>query len=167
MHYLESIKQNAVIKQLLKIRYISLIAVFFTLLNSLVFMAAGVYESVKGYKMFLEHGVSDEHRPGVYVLKGLDLFLVSMVFMIFGLGILRIFTHHKQDEQDLPGWLKIDNFKQLKVLLWETIIVTMVVFCFTEMATSRTALTLNSLFMPGVILLLTIALALMKRQDKH
>lgn len=155
------------IKKLLKIRYISLIAVLFTLLNSIMFLAAGVYESVQGYIMFFQHGLSEEHRPGVYVLKGLDLFLVSMVFMIFALGMMRIFTHHHEDDSDLPNWLKIDNFKELKVLLWETIVVTLVVFAFTEIATSKKALGWEALIMPGVILLLTIGLVLMRKQDKH
>jgi uncharacterized membrane protein YqhA len=130
-------------------------------------MIAGVYESVQGYIVFFQHGLSEEHRPGVYILKGLDLFLVSMVFMIFALGMMRIFTHHHEGDSDLPTWLRIDNFKELKILLWETIIVTLVVFAFTEIATSKKSLGWEALVMPGIILILTLGLVLMKRQDKH
>ncbi len=155
------------IQKLLKIRYIFLVAVFFTLLNSLVFLAAGVYESIKGYSLFIKHGVSEEIRPGLYVLQGLDLFLVSMVFMIFGLGIIRIFTHHDQDDKNLPGWLRFDSFKELKILLWETIIVTLVVFAFTEIVTSRKSLSWSALIMPSVVVILALGLLLIKRQEKH
>ena len=100
-------------------------------------------------------------------MKGLDLFLVSMVFLIFALGIMRIFTHYKTSDEDLPGWLRINDFKELKILLWETVIVTLVVFTLTELVNSKQSLKTDALIMPGVILLLTVSLFLMKKNDKH
>ena len=73
----------------------------------------------------------EEHKPGLQILKGLDLFLVSIVFMILGLGILKIFVFSHMPFTDLPDWLNIKNFKELKILLWETILVTLVVFSLT------------------------------------
>lgn len=154
------------INKILWFRYVFLIAVFFTLLNSLFFLAAGVLESVQGYKIFLQHGLKGEERPGVYFLAGLDLFLVSMVFLIFALGILNIFIHYHKVDENLPDWLKIANFKELKILLWETVLVTLVVFTLTEIGTSRESLKWDSLILPGIILLLTLSLYLMKRNDK-
>ena len=153
--------------KILRVRYVFLIAVIFTLLNSLFFLVVGVIESIHGYMLFYEHGLEGEHRPGVYLLKGLDLFLVSMVFLIFALGIMRIFTHYHSNDENLPGWLRINDFKELKILLWETVIVTLVIFTLTEIITSKQSLKPDALILPGVILILTVSLFLMKRNDKH
>jgi len=154
------------IKKILRFRYVFLIAVFFTLLNSLFFLVSGVINSLHGYKIFLQQGIKGEEHPGLYLLEGLDLFLVSMVFMIFGLGIMRIFTHYNDTDENLPSWIKIESFKELKILLWETILVTLVVFELTEIVTIKQSLKWDSLILPGIILLLTLSLYLMKRNDK-
>jgi uncharacterized membrane protein YqhA len=121
---------------------------------------------VHGYKIFLEDGLNGEERPGVFLLHGLDLFLVSMVFLIFGLGILSIFINYHKVDGNLPDWLKIENFKGLKILLWETVLVTLVVFSFTGIISSKESLQWNALILPGIILILTIGLFLMKRSQK-
>lgn len=155
------------INKILRFRYVYLIAVVFTLFNSLFFLIAGVLESLHGYKIFFEYGLKGEERPGAYLLGGLDLFLVSMVFLIFALGILSIFINYHKADENLPDWLKITNFKGLKILLWETVLVTLVVFSFTRILTSKESLQWGALILPGVILILTLALFLMKRSEKH
>jgi uncharacterized membrane protein YqhA len=127
-------------------------------------MFGGVMECIKGYKLIINYGMSEELKPGMYLLKGLELFLVSMVFMIFALGMLRLFIVYHAHNEQVPSWLKIENFKELKVLLWETILVTLVVFTLTKVASDSEVLTWNALILPGVILALTGSLFLMKRQ---
>jgi uncharacterized membrane protein YqhA len=151
-------------KRILNVRYVFLIAVIFTFINSIFFVVGGAIECIKGYQIFIEHGMSEEHRPGMYLLRGLELFLVSMVFMIFSLAILRLFIAYGDTDEHIPGWLKIHNFKELKVLLWETILVTLVVFTLTKMA-SLENLTWNALILPGVILILTGGLFLMRKSS--
>lgn len=156
-------------KSILNVRYVFLIAVIFTFINSIFFIVGGAIECIHGYKLFYLYGMSEEHRPGMYLLKGLELFLVSMVFMIFSLAILRLFIAYGEGDEHLPPWLKIHNFKELKLLLWETIIVTLVVFSLTKMA-SIESLTWNALILPGIILMLTGGLFLMKMsssKDEH
>jgi uncharacterized membrane protein YqhA len=151
-------------KNILGVRYVFLIAVVFTFINSIFFIIGGAMECIKGYKIFMEHGMSEEFRPGMYLLRGLELFLVSMVFMIFALAILRLFIVYHATNEQVPGWLKINGFKELKVLLWETILVTLVVFTLTKVASAE-ALSWNALILPGVILILTGSLFLMQRSS--
>lgn len=153
------------LNKILRIRYVYLIAVFFTLLNSLYFLFAGVLESLHGYKIFLQYGLEGKERPGVYLLGGLDLFLVSMVFLIFGLGILNIFINYHKVDENLPDWLKINSFKGLKILLWETVMVTLVVFSFTGIITNRESLQWTALIIPGAIMLLSVGLFFMKKHE--
>jgi uncharacterized membrane protein YqhA len=155
------------LNNILRFRYIFLITVFFSFLNSIFFLIGGAMKCLKGYKIFLQNGFSVEGHPGLYLLEGLDFFLVSMVFLIFGLGVLNIFiSYHKVDE-NLPDWLKIGSFMGLKILLWETVLVTLVVYSFTVVIAKIDALQWNILVLPGVILILTIAIVLLKRTEKH
>jgi uncharacterized membrane protein YqhA len=154
-------------KKILRVRFIILLGVIFTFINSAVFMIAGVVDSIHGYSLFIKHGISAEYRPGLHLLNALDMFLVSIVFMIFALGIMKIFTHYHLPEVDLPGWLKISSFKELKILLWETILVTLVVFSLTGLVNTTEKLTWDHLVLPLIILILTASLYLVKKEDKH
>lgn len=150
-------------KKLLYLRYLFLVVVFFMMVNSIFFIIGGVIESVEGIKMFLEHGLDEEKRPGIKLLKGLDLFLISMVFMIFAIGIVRLFGIYNHEEGELPSWLNIHNFKELKVLLWETILVTLVVFTLTGIASDRGGLRWDMLVLPAVTLTLSLSLYIMRK----
>jgi uncharacterized membrane protein YqhA len=109
--------------------------------------------------------MSAELKPGLYLLKGLEHFLISMVFMIFALGILKLFIFDQTSEEHIPTWLKIDEFKELKVLLWESILVTLVVFTLDKLVSATEVLTWNASIFPGVILVLTASLYLMKKSS--
>ena len=153
---------------MLLFRFVFILGVFFTLLGSLFFLVGGVADSIKGFAALFQYGFEgmEEHKPGLQILKGLDLFLVSIVFMILGLGILKIFVLSHVPFTDLPDWLNIKNFKELKILLWETILVTLVVFCLTGLVSTQDALTWNVLILPAVIFVLSLSLFLMKKGEK-
>lgn len=150
-------------KKLLYLRYLFVIVVIFMMINSLFFVIGGVIESVEGIKLFFNHGLDEDKKPGLKLLKGLDLFLISMVFMIFAIGIIRLFGIYNHEKDDLPAWLSVNSFKELKVLLWETILVTLVVFTLTGIATDRSGLHWEMLILPGVILILSLSLFLMRK----
>jgi uncharacterized membrane protein YqhA len=86
-----------------------------------------------------------------------------IVFMIFAIGIIRLFGIYNDEKHELPSWLNINNFKELKVLLWETILVTLVVFTLTSIATDRSGLHWEMLILPGVVLILSLSLYLMRK----
>jgi uncharacterized membrane protein YqhA len=150
-------------KKLLYVRYLFVIVVIFMMLNSVFFIIGGVIESVEGMRILIRHGLDEEKKPGLKLLKGLDLFLVSIVFMIFAIGIIRLFGIYNDEKNDLPSWLNINNFKELKVLLWETILVTLVVFTLTSIATDRSGLHWEMLILPGVVLILSLSLYFMRK----
>ncbi|WP_336516384.1 YqhA family protein [Pollutibacter soli] len=155
------------LRNLLKIRYVYVIGVFFTLINSIVFMILGVTHSVKGYIGFIKQmNGHTEGRPGLELLHGLDMFLVSLVFLVFGLGILKIFTHYHQENDELPNWLKIDNFSELKILLWETILITLVVLSVAKVVAHEAEPNWTLLIYPAIIFILTASLFLVRSQ-KH
>jgi uncharacterized membrane protein YqhA len=156
------------IQQFIKIRYIFLLGVVFILLNSILFLVAAVIKSIQGYRLFLEKGFEDgSERPGVYLLESLDLLLVSIVFFILGFGILKIFILSDQADEKNPRWLQMKNFMDLKALLWETSLVTLMIFAFTRIVSSQEALTVQALILPGIIVLLALGLFIMKKANQH
>lgn len=151
------------VNTIIKFRYVFVIAVSFLLINSLVFVVVGVVKSFNGYAAFVEMGftVSETNTPGHYLLEALDFFMIALVFMIFALGLGRLFLFDQISSEQLPGWLRINNIMELKILLWETILVTLVIFCITHLARSDIH-SFDILIFPGVILILSLSLFLVK-----
>jgi uncharacterized membrane protein YqhA len=153
-------------QKLLKIRYIIVLAVAILFLNSIFFIIGGTIFSVKGYIEFAKNGFvpSETYNPVLYILKGLDAFMLAIIFIIFGLGIARLFLFNKADDDQVPTWLRFHEMKGLKVLLWETILVTLVIYCLQVLLTHK-ELGYELLVLPGAILLLAVALFFMRWKE--
>jgi uncharacterized membrane protein YqhA len=154
--------------KLLNLRYVVIIAVFFLLINSLVFIVVGVVHCVQGYIEFLNAGfrATEGSRPGLHLMEGLDAFMLALVFLIFGLGVARLFVFDKHSVERIPAWLNVHDLKGLKVLLWETILVTLVILCVTNLI-KLTSLSWETLIYPILILILAAALFLMRGKESH
>lgn len=146
-------------------RYVYAIAVIFTLINAIFFIGAGVAKSIKGYKGFFKSDfmITEDHHPGMYLLEALDAFMISLVFMIFGLGIARLFIFDKTEGMRLPKWLNITSLEELKVLLWRTILFALVSFAVTNFLKDN-AVTWDDLILPLIILILAASLFLVHKR---
>ena len=155
------------LQKLLKIRYITVLAVAILFLNSIFFIIGGSVLCFKGYIDYIQNGFipSETYKPGIYIMKGLDAFMLAIIFMIFGLGIARLFLFNDADDDQIPSWLRFHDMKGLKVLLWETILVTLVIFCLQMVLTYHT-LALELLILPGAILLLSVALFFVRWKER-
>jgi len=103
-----------------------LIVVFVTFLNALVFFGLGIYHSILAY---IDIAYSRwENHPGVILVESLDRFLFGFVFIIFSIGLSRLFLAESPflKNYELP-WLKITDFFQLKTLLISAILVALFV----------------------------------------
>ncbi len=155
------------LNQLLRLRFLYLIAVLFTLLNSLFFLVAGVLRSLEGYRAYFQLWAGrPEGNPALEVLEGLDSFLVALVFLVFSLGMWKIFIRYDIESERLPGWLNIRSFKELKRLLWETILVTLVVFCIGNVVRRLDSLNWDVLILPAVVALLSVGLFFMRGKEE-
>jgi uncharacterized membrane protein YqhA len=154
------------LQRLLRIRYIIIVAVGILFLNSIFFVIGGTVLSVKGYIEFTQNGfaLSETYNPGMYILKGLDAFMLAIIFMIFGLGIARLFLFNNASDEQIPSWLRFHEIKGLKVLLWETILVTLVIYCLQVLMTHK-ELTPDLLILPAAILLLAAALFIVRWKE--
>jgi uncharacterized membrane protein YqhA len=143
----------------------------------LVFGAAVVLTILGGYEMvlaFTHLQESDEHQIAALIatglLKAIDMFLMAIVFFVLSLGFMILFTSPETDlPVQLPTWLRVRNFMQLKVILWEAILTTLVVSYLAGLAEKKiegARVDLSHLVIPGVILLISVSLYFLSKGEK-
>ena len=95
-------------QKLLNIRFVIILVVGILFINSIFFIIGGTVYSVKGYIEFTKNGFmpSETLNPGLQILKGLDAFMLAIIFIIFGLGIARLFLFNSASEDQVPSWLR-------------------------------------------------------------
>jgi uncharacterized membrane protein YqhA len=155
------------LKKLLNVRYIVFLAVAILLLNTVFLIIGGAAISIKGYIEFVKNGFtpSEDYEAGLHLMEGLDAFMIAIIFIIFGLGIARIFLFNQVADDQVPHWLRFHDIKGLKVLVWETILVTLVIFCLQILLKSESQ-TLELLILPGAILILSVSLFFVRWKEK-
>jgi uncharacterized membrane protein YqhA len=143
-----------------------LLVVFITFINALVFFGLGVYYSFTAYVEVFKGGA--ENHPGLVMIESLDRFLIGFVFVIFSVGLSRLFLSDAKflEAYELP-WLKITEFAQLKSILISALLVALFV------AWTPTAINVSQqehidwtiLIFPGSLLMLAVAAKFIK--DAH
>ena len=152
-------------RQLLKIRYVAIVIVILALLHAVAFLVMGAQIAIKAYWHLLDD-VAAAH-PGVELLHSLDFLFVSLVLLVLGLGIAKLFVVNltEEDTARLPSWLRIESLTQLKVLLWETILTTLLIVALSDLIRGLfTKLEWSALTIPAAILLLAASLFLIKKE---
>jgi uncharacterized membrane protein YqhA len=111
-------------------------------------------------------GARGGSRPGLELLHSLDFLFVSLVLIVLGLGIAKLFLLAPGDSSDagLPTWLRIDSISELKVLLWETILTTLLIASLSNLVEGLFGtLDWTVLLMPIAILILSLSLFFIKK----
>jgi uncharacterized membrane protein YqhA len=155
-----------VFEQLLKLRYVAVVIVFLTALHALAFLFIGTKLAVTAYGHIV-FGAPDETRPGMELLHSLDFLFVSMVLLVLSLGIAKLFLlGANTNESNLPVWLRIDSIGELKVLLWETVLTTLLIAGLPDLVAGLFGkLEWTVLILPVAILILAVSLYFMKKAD--
>jgi len=143
------------------------IVVFITFINALVYFGLGVYYSFIAYSDIIMRNT--EQPPGITLIEALDRFLIGFVFIIFSVGLSRLFLSEANflKSYDLP-WLKITEFTQLKSLLISALLVALFVAwtpTAITLAQQQTPLDWTMLIFPVGLLLVSIAAKFVK--DAH
>ena len=90
---------------------------------------------------------------------------ISMVLLVLAIGIAKLFLVSPTfDDTKLPTWLRVHSITELKVLLWETVLTTLLIVGLSDLTTALYAkLQWTALVMPMAILILSLSLFFMKR----
>ncbi len=150
------------------------IEVFFTtkyvaLIVSTLLMVSGLLAVILGARKMIEAIliISGYHegRPGVYIIESVDAFLFALVIFILAGGIFKLFVGNENTLKDNIVFSRIHSFLDLKVLLWETLLLTLTVWCSLDFFLKPEELSFELLILPASIVLLALALKLMKRNN--
>jgi len=147
--------------KIIRIVIIGIVAIM--LINSLFFVALAIYKAVHAFTLMASGRM--EERPGVHIAESLDGFMLALFFIIFSMGIAKLFLPGANlfSKYNLP-WLKLDNFSQLKYIMWEMLLTTIFVFFITKLLVDVDELNWNLLIYPGSILMLAVAYKLLKEE---
>lgn len=143
-----------------------LLVVFITFINALMYFGLGIYYSITAY-VEIAQGRFDNH-PGIVLVEALDRFLIGFVFIIFSVGLSRLFLSETTflKHYELP-WLKINEFTQLKTLLLSSILVALFVAWAPKAITGLTDTNVDYtlLLFPAALLILAVTAKFIK--DLH
>jgi len=140
-----------------------LLVVFITFLNAMTFFGLGIYHSIHAY-IDVVMGRWDNH-PGLVLVESLDRFLFGFVFIIFSIGLSRLFLAEQRFLKNYElSWLKITEFHQLKSLLVSAILVALLVAWapIAVVFTEKDQLDWTMLLFPACILILSVAAKFIK-----
>ena len=148
-------------------RVIAILIASFIFINSIAFTLGGIWLAVKGIFLIIEGGMGSEERPGLLIMESVDVFLLALVFLLFAIGIIKLFVPDAPQFVRVKNlhWLKINNFTDLKLLLWEAVLTTLVVFFITGYVHNSERLDWKVMILPISILLLSISYFIMKKSE--
>jgi uncharacterized membrane protein YqhA len=138
---------------------------------AMVFLAIGVYETVVGISALLAGQIHTDASPGLKLLEALDVFLIGFLFLIFSIGFSQLFFPKPSRIVSLidtitPEWLKVENFTQLKLILWDTVLTTLVVMFVGDAFRKQGEYEWKLMLIPIAILLISLSKFLIKVSKK-
>ncbi len=141
---------------------------YFALIISLMIMLTGFVAVIVGtirlFKSIIQViGLHQgDNRPGVHLIEAVDTYLFSLVILVLGGGIFKLFVGDENTFKGSIVFSKIKTFMDLKVLLWETLLLTLTVWCALGFFAHPEDLRYEQLILPVTIVLLALALKLIR-----
>jgi uncharacterized membrane protein YqhA len=154
-----------VFEQFLKVRYVAIVIVILAVFHAVAFLAMGAHVAFRAYAHVFDEPPAVGSGPGLELLHSLDFMFISMVLLVLAIGIAKLFLVSPDfDDNKLPRWLRVHSISELKVLLWETVLTTLLIVGLSDLTTALFAkLQWTALVMPMAILTLSLSLHFMKR----
>jgi uncharacterized membrane protein YqhA len=144
---------------------------YLALIVSFLLMVCGILAIILG-GVFLVESIAimiglHEGKPGINMIESVDTFLFALVILILSGGIFKLFVGDENTLKNSIVFANIKSFKDLKVLLWETILLTLTVWCSLAFFLSPEKLYYEILIFPVTIVLLALALKFLRGNHHH
>jgi uncharacterized membrane protein YqhA len=150
------------------LRFLINIIALFVMVSGLILTVLGVVHFVTVFF----HIDSESNVPGrmaIGLLHAVDFFLVAIVFYVLSIGMMVLFADPETKLPfKMPEWLHVKNFVELKVILWEAILTSLVVYYIAGLAEKKIngeELSVLNLVLPGAVLLIAISLFFLKKGE--
>lgn len=149
-------------------RLLVMLAVVPSLIGALVLFCIGTIDILKvlvdALRYYTVGGVGDIHDTVVPdIIIAVDIYLIAIVLMIFGLGVYRLFVSQiEQSEEHSPSHpFNVHSFDQLKDKIVRVVILAVIIEFFRAVVDIRFATPLDAIYLALSALALATALYLM------
>ena len=134
------------------------------ILLGIMALGLGVYRTYEAALILLQ---IEEGLAGVTLIEALDVYLVALVILILGGGIFKLFVGDENTFKAIPVLASISSFKELKILLWETLLLMLTIWATLDFAIDEPEqLQFELLIIPLSVLILAVALRLVREPHK-
>ena len=138
-----------------------LVIALILVLDALFLIARGVQQTYHSYVSYFTD--PEAERPFLHALEAVDMFFLALVFFIMAIGLVQLFVGEIALLRSVSfSWLKIANFTDLKLLLWNSFLVTLLVLYVTHLIRAE-HMEWSLLVLPASILLLAVSGYLIKK----
>jgi len=139
---------------------------------ALIFIGVGVYLASVGTHGIFMGELATETTPGLKLIESLDMFLIGFLFLIFSVGFSQLFFPQPSRLMDVidtitPDWLKVKNFTELKLILWDTLLTTLVIKFVSDAFIADGVYNWRLTIVPIGILLIALSRFLIKKDKDH
>ena len=122
-------------KILWNFRYITLLAVFLSILSAFTLIVIGswdIIEAIIFYNPIFDDSISNNNNLLFKIISAIDLFLIGIVLLIFGFGIYELFVSEIDfaNAKFTESTLKIRDLDQLKNKIIKVVIIVLIVKFF-------------------------------------
>ncbi|SDO10381.1 Uncharacterized membrane protein YqhA [Halomonas shengliensis] len=155
-------------------RLLVMLAVVPSLLGALVLFIIGTLDILKltvtAATYYLVGGQPDIHETVVpSVVMAVDIYLVAIVLLIFGLGVYRLFVSPIEPAESHPASnpFNVSSFDELKDKIARVVILAVIIEFFRAVVDITFATPLDAIYLALSVLALAAALYLMSRAHKH
>jgi len=148
------------LERIFKIKYLALCVSILLFFSGIITILLGGFRLVE--LILILNGVYEGEKPGIYIIKSVDTLLFSLVILILAGGIYKLFVGNQDSFKESAVFSKLNSFLDLKVLLWETILLTLTVWCALTFFVDPKNLNYEQLILPITIVLLALALKFIK-----
>jgi uncharacterized membrane protein YqhA len=160
--------EGAMFRSLLRIRYLAAVVALVFALHAAGFLALGLIRGYHTYTLLIKGGRSgEEGRPGVHFAESVDALLFSLVMLVLAVGTASLFlpVRAEEDRRSLPEWMRVKSLTELKLLLWEAILATLVVTAASSIIGAMPHIEWKHLALPVAILALSVSYFLLKKTE--
>jgi uncharacterized membrane protein YqhA len=154
---------------ILRFRYLALIVALMLLLHAIGLLIVGVMRGIESYHLLAQGPTwTGADRPGIHIAESIDLLLFGLVVLVLAIGTASLFlSADGNPDRKIPAWMRVASLSELKMLLWEAILVVLVMATLTELVTNLDELNWRHLVMPAAIFLLSSSLYLARKTGHH
>ena len=151
------------LERIFKVKYLALIVSILLLISGILAISLGAIRLVEAILQLL--GIH-EGKPGIHLIESVDTLLFALVILVLAGGIFKLFIGNEHTFKESAIFSKLNSFMDLKVLLWETLLLTLTVWCALSFFVDPEMQNYEQLILPVSILLLALALKFIKDEKK-